>query len=101
MNEEIKKLAKQLALLYEEAYSLYKPMVKLIIQNRIKDTDYIEYYLDRVMDIYTEKGFYLFIELVLYYSTVNLNNAREYLNILKELREEEYNDFIKKYQKSL
>ena len=91
MNEEIKKLAN----------SLYKPVGKLIIQNRIKDTDYIEYYLDRVMDIYTEKGFYLFIELVLYYSTVNLNNAREYLNILKELREEEYNDFIKKYQKSL
>ena len=101
MNKEFEKIAKELVLLYEEAYCLYEPQVKMIIKNKIKDINFIEHMLDNVMDIYTEKGFYLFIELLMYYSTVNYQKAKDYLKILKEQREEEYIDFIKKYQKDL
>lgn len=101
MNENFKQLAKELACLYEKAYCLYEPQVKWIINNKVKDPNLIEHTLDYVMDIYTEKGFYLFMELLLYYSTVNYSNAKDYLEILKTQREDEYLEFIKKYQKVL
>ena len=101
MNDEIIKLCKELMSLYEKAYYLYEPRVNLIIENKITDINYIENTLDYVMDIYTEKGFNLFLKLLLYYSTVNYNNAKDYLEIFKEQREEEYSDFIKEQQKKL
>ena len=100
IDEDIKWLGEQLLLCYEEAYNFYRPQVKRIINGKIKDINYIEHTLDGVLDIYTDKGFYLFIELLLYYSTVNYKNARDYLEILKEDREEEYNDFVKSIKKN-
>ncbi len=99
IDEEFIKLAKGLLECYNAAYEIYEPQVRMIIQNNIKDVNYIEYTLDKVLDIYTEKGFNLFMELLLYYRTVNFEYAKEYLEILKNARTEEYDDFIKKLEK--
>ncbi len=104
MNKEIMELAKELFNLYEEAYNTYKPQVQGIIDNHIKNADYIENIIDRTMDIYTDKGFYLCLKLILYYRQINYAKARDYIRILSEQRKDEYNEFmeeVKKEQKIL
>ena len=96
IDEHFKELAKKLMDCYEEAYNLYQVEVERIITYKIKDISIIENTLDRVLDIYTEKGFYLFLKLLIYYRTVNIDYAEKYLEILKEIRKEEYEDFAKK-----
>lgn len=98
MDDNLIKLAESLVNCWEQMYNLCYPEVERIIRYRIKDINLIEHTLDNCLDIYTEKGFYLFLKLLLYYRTVNLENAKEYLLILKEQREEEYDEFIKKYK---
>jgi predicted transcriptional regulator len=100
MNNELIKLANELARLYEEAYLTYEPLVNGIIDNKIRDINYIENIIDHVMDIYTEKGFYLCVKLIIYFSSINYNNAQEYLKILKEQRFDEYSELIDKIMKS-
>lgn len=99
MDDNILELAKGLMACYEEMYKLCYSEVERIIKYKIKDINLIEHTLDQALDIYTEKGFYLFIKLLLYYQTVNLQNAYEYLEILKEDRQEEYDEFVKIYKK--
>ena len=99
MDDNVIELAKGLMDCYEKAYEIHKIEVDNIINNRIVDINYIERTLDYCLDIYTEKGFYLFIKLLLYYKTVNYQNAKEYLEILKDIREEEYQEFVKKIKK--
>lgn len=96
IDENIKELAEELNKLYDEAYEIYKTEVDRIIKFQIKDVKHIERTLDYILDIYTEKGFNLFMELLQYYRTVNEENAREYLEILKGQREEEYYSYVKK-----
>ena len=100
MDDSIIKLAKGLIECYEKAYEIYKIDVDNIINNGIVDIQYIEQTLDHCLDIYTEKGFYLFLKLLFYYSTVNLENSYAYINILKETRSEEYNEYVKKLEKT-
>lgn len=97
--DNIIELAKGLMNSYEKMYELCYLEVERIIQYRICDINLIEHTLDMTLDIYTEKGFYLFLKLLLYYRTINLENAQDYLEILKENRFEEYNEFVKKYKK--
>ena len=99
LDDKIMELAKTLVASYEEAYQLCLPEVERIIKYQIKDIDLIEHTLDQVLNIYTNKGFYLFIRLLLYYRTINLRNAKDYLEILKEDRREEYDDFVKTLKK--
>ena len=99
MDDNLIELAKGLMKCYEEMYMLCYPLVERIIKYQIKDINLIEHTLDQALDIYTEKGFYLFLKLLLYYRTVNYQNACEYLEILKKDREEEYNEFVKKIGK--
>ena len=99
IDDNIKQLANLLMNSYNEAYDYYKPIVNMIIKTKNKDINYIEHILDNVMDIYTDKGFDLFIELLNYYKTINKDNAQEYLEILKDSREEEYNEHVKKLVK--
>ena len=99
MNDNLKELVERLLESYEYMYNLCYQEVEIIISNKIKDIDLIEHTLDMALDIYTEKGFYLFIKLLLYYRTVNYQNARNYLEILKEDRRGEYQEFVKKIQK--
>ena len=84
---------------YNESYNYYEPIVKMIIKTNNKDINYIENTLDNIMDIYTDKGFDLFIELLNYYKNINKENANEYQEILKDMREEEYNEHVKKLVK--
>lgn len=97
--DNIIKLCNELNDLYEEAYKLYKVEVDRIINYGINDINYIEHTLERILDIYTDKGFYLYIKLLLYYKTINYEHAKAYLEILKEIREEEYHEFVKKIKK--
>ena len=101
MDDNIKKLANELLLVYEEAYRLYEMEVNKIIKYNIKDNNYIERTLDYILSIYTEKGFYLYLKLLLYYKTVNYEGAIAYLELLKEDREEEYKEFVKNKVKLL
>ena len=61
VEDRFKKLAEELAKYYNEAYEIYKIEVANIINNKVTDIDYIENILDSCLDIYTEKGFYLFL----------------------------------------
>ena len=101
--DNIYEVAKELMKCYEKAYEIHKLEVDYIINNQITDINYIEHTLDYCLDIYTDKGFNLFLKLLLYYKKVNLENAYIYLEILKDIRKEEYDDFkkklIKKYKK--
>ena len=99
INNNLRELVQTLMDSYEEAYLLCYPKVEKIINYKMKDNDLIEHTLDEALDIYTEKGFYLFLKLLIYYRTVNPKNAKNYLEILKSSREEEYGEFIKKYKK--
>lgn len=101
MSDEVfLELAKKLMECYEKAYNIYKIDVDNIINNKITDINYIEHTLDSCLDIYTEKGFNLFMKLLFYYSTINLENTYDYINILKEQRTEEYEKYVKKLEKA-
>ena len=99
MNNDIKELAQGLVNCWEEMYNIYYPEVERIITYQIKDTNLIEHTLDHILDIYTEKGFKLYLKLVFYYSTFNIEGAYAYINILKEERQEEYEEYVKKLKK--
>ena len=99
LDDNIMELAKGLLACYEEAYNIYSKEVDIIINNKITDINYIERTLDYIFSIYTEKGFNLYIKLLLYYRTVDLEGAKDYLEFLKEYREEEYQDFVKKLRR--
>lgn len=95
-DEVLKKLANELLKKYDEAYNIWCLAVNNIINNKITDIELIEHTLDQIMDIYTEKGFNLFIKLLFYYSSVDLEKSYAYFDILKEQRSEEYDEYIKK-----
>ena len=99
IDDHLKELAKGLLRVYDDAYAIYRVEVDRIINNKITDNNYIERTLDYILSIYTAKGFNLFIELILYYKSVNYQGAKDYLEILQEEREEEYRDFVKKLKK--
>ena len=99
MDDNLKILVEGLVNCWEEMYNLCYLEVERIIKYKIKDINLIEHTLDNCLDIYTEKGFYLSLKLLLYYRTINLENAKEYLDILKEQRKEEYDEFVKKHKK--
>ena len=99
MNDNFRELAEGLMNCWEEMYNLCYPEVERIIKCQIKDINVIEYTLDMALDIYTNKGFDLFIKLLLYYKDINYQNAKDYLEILKNDRSEEYDDFVKKLVK--
>ena len=99
LDDNLMELVKGLMDSYEAMYKLCYHEVVRIIEYKIKDVNLIEHTLDKTLDIYTEKGFYLFLKLLDYYKTVNYNHALEYLEFLKEQREEEYSDYVKKLKK--
>lgn len=100
IEDKLKELAIEIAKCWEVKYKICYSEVERIINNKITDTRVIEHTLDDILDIYTEKGFYLFLKLLLYYRTIDYESAKDYLEILKEFRPDEYKDFVKKYQKT-
>ena len=89
----------QLAASYDAAYEILLPVVENIINNKITDIDLIEHTLDQILDIHTEKGFNLFLKLVFYYSSIHLEKSFAYIDMLKEYRSEEYEQYVKKLKK--
>ena len=98
-DEVLKKLAKELMECYDKAYNIYKIDVDNIINNKITDIHYIEQTLDNCLDIYIDKGFNLFMKLLMYYSEVDLEKSFAYVDIVKEDRKEEYDEYVKKMVK--
>lgn len=99
MEKNVVEPEKSLMNSYEEMYNICYPLIQKIIDDQIKDIDLIEHTLDHCLDIFTEKGFYLFLKLVFYYSTVDLEKSYAYLNILQKDRKEEYDEYVKKLKK--
>lgn len=99
IDNNIEELAKELMECYEKAYEIRKLEVDNIIDNKVTDIKYIERTLDNCLDIYTEKGFYLFLKLLFYYSDVDPEKSYAYFDILKEHRREEYDEYVKKLEK--
>ena len=101
IDNNIKELAKGLLNTYEKMYNIYYPEVERIITYQIRDINLIENTLDHILDIYTEKGFYLFLKLVFYYSTVDIEKAYKYIDILKDIRHEEYEQYVKTLKRTI
>ncbi len=96
MNNIDSDLANSLNECYEDMYNICYSLVEEIINDHVVDKKEIERVLDLVLDIYTEKGFYLFLELASYYSDIDMEASFKYLNFLKEDRKEEYDEYVKK-----
>lgn len=99
MDDRLKELAMALMKTYDEAYNSCYINVVNIFKYQIEDINTIEKTLDQALDIYTEKGMYIFLKLWSYYRAINYQNACEYLEILKEDRGEEYHEYMKKIGK--
>ena len=95
-DEVFSKLTEELKEMYDKAYELYKVEVDTIINNKITDINYIEHTLDNCLEIYTEKGFNLFMKLLMYYSEVDLEKSFAYVDLVKEQRKEEFDEYEKK-----
>ena len=94
--DEIFSLAKQLNDLYEYNYNIIKPEILAIIKNKVTDINIIERYLDRLLDIPTDKGFILLNKLCDYYSNIDKEGAKFYLDSYKEMYGDIDNKLIKK-----
>lgn len=87
MNKEIFKMVKDLNNLYEVNYNYIKVLVLDLINNNNKDIKLIEYYLDTLLNIPTEKSYKLYIKLCNYYKNVNKDNAEFYIKEYKKIME--------------
>lgn len=85
LSNEIKSMIQNLIELYEISYNQIKPKVAYIINNEIKDIDFICHILDELLDIPTDKCYNLFKELCNYTSQINAKITNEYLEIYQEL----------------
>lgn len=89
MDLEIKYLIEELYVMYEYMTKMLKKDVTFLIMNNIRDIKTIEIYLDQLLNIPTDKAQELFKQLCDYYMTINKENAESYLEIYKEMYEEE------------
>ena len=60
LSNEIKSMIQNLIELYDISYNQIKPKVAYIINNEIKDIDFICHILDELLDIPTDKCYNLF-----------------------------------------
>ena len=86
--DNIISLCNELNNLFEYQYNLLKPQVLEIINNKVKDIDIIEKYLDMLLNIQTDKGCNLFLRLCNYYYSINKENAQIYIDTYNEIYEE-------------
>lgn len=81
----IKRLAKELAILYETMYQLAESSVNYIIDNKITDSKIIEKCLDDILNIPTDKGWLLLQRLTTYYISINKEIALSYIETYCEM----------------
>ena len=82
---EIFSKAKELSKLYELSYKQIKPQVIYIIENNIKDVNFIEKVLDELLNTPTDKCYKLFIKLCTYVDTFDHELAEDYLKFYEEM----------------
>lgn len=82
---KIYELAKSLNNLYETMYKQVKPDALYIMARNVRNVNYIETTLDRLLDIPTDKAYELFILLCDYYMTIDEEAAKFYLDSYEEL----------------
>ncbi len=99
INESSSSLTNDILKCYEDIYNTYYKIVENIINNSIRDEELIKDTLDHIIYIYTEKGFDLYIKLLFYYATFNVEATYKYISDLKILREKDYRAYVKKLEK--
>lgn len=92
-------LANDILKCYEDIYNTYFQIVENIINNNIRDEDFIKDTLNHIIYIYTEKGFDLYMKLLFYYASFNVEATYKYIGAIKTLRENDYRAFVKKLEK--
>ena len=85
--DSIFELAKELNKLYETTYNLIAPDIEKIIRSKNRDIHLIEAYLDKLLDIPTDKAYNLLVRLCNYCMNIDKDIAEFYLNEYEELYE--------------
>lgn len=85
ISNELKSSVNSLIEMFKSAYIEYKPIVERIIQSGNKDTAYIEKVLDQLLNIPYEPCYELFVKLCDYVSGFDIELAKEYLELYKDL----------------
>ena len=86
---QIKKIAGELAILYEMGYEQTAPTVYHIMNTGIKDPKTIEWHLDQLLNYPIEKSLNLFLELCAHYEKIDPESAEFYYEEYDELYGEE------------
>ena len=94
--EELRVAFKSLEKLYGLAYKEIRPEILYIIKNNIKDIGLIEHKLDMLLNIPSKECYILFVKLCEYVSKFNKTLADEYLDIYRDLYEEDVSIVKKK-----
>ena len=96
MDDKIIELAKQLNDLYELSYNQIKLDIERIIKSKNTNLKLIENYLDRLLNIPTDKSYQLLKKLCYYCLNFNKEIADFYLNEFKEIYGDEELKTLKK-----
>lgn len=83
--DNIIKLAKELNKLYEISYKQIEPNVETIIISKNKDISLIEFYLERLLNIPTDKSYNMLKKLCDYCWSINPEISEFYINEFEEL----------------
>ena len=85
ISHEIYDLAKKLNDLYKIAYFQIEPMASYIINKKVRNTRMIENTLDKILNIPTDEAYELFVSLCKYYSNLDPDGAKFYLDSWDEM----------------
>lgn len=96
MTEEelgFKELAESINKITKDAFIIYEEQVDRIYRNKVKDEKEIERVIDGLLEYcYDEKMLLLFKRICRYYYEINPAVTSEYVNIYRDLWDEEYLD---------
>lgn len=102
MIEEISKLLENHKSLALQAHEQYSPLVTSIIASRTKDVNYICHTLDGILDFcYNDQMLLLYRRLCRYLFDIDQQAAVDYVNIYREMWDEEGKQFGNNQNKGL
>lgn len=85
ISHEIYDLAKKLNDLYRIAYFQIEPIASYIINKKVRNIRMIENTLDKILNIPTDEAYELFVSLCKYYSSLDSDGAKFYLDSWDEM----------------
>ena len=89
MNKNISKNIEELVHFQKLVYKKISPEIERIIVTKSTDIHEIEFYLDMLSNYIIAEAINAFYRLCNYYKTVNLENAKAYIELGREIFEEE------------